>query len=262
MADDRNGDNGFGDGQDGNSKARLTPPDPQPNEYTTDPHVQQQGRQGGPRCLLVGLLVGCGCLTLISVVALLLGIFAWGWFEQEPDPQTQMESIDQESAWDEEAAPDGVSEPGEAAALAWARERQPTWRAAVDDHTEDWSWVMLVMAPEGPEWTTWVELRWDEAAGRYTLLAEGPLAQDDGDYGDAPEIFRPGEQVAREAALGYVEQPDWVTRIDSHTPDWRRVTVSVGPPASEWVWVVTLQWDPSIDAYGLVSVDEVDYPGF
>lgn len=76
-----------------------------------------------------------------------------------------------------------------------------------------------------------------------------------------PEIYRPGEEVAREAALGYFEQPDWVARVDGHSDDWRRVTVSVGPPASEFFYVVSLAWNDGLDVYDLVSIDDVDYPG-
>lgn len=87
-----------------------------------------------------------------------------------------------------------------------------------------------------------------------------PLPEDGGTE-EGAEIYQPGEEVAKEAALGHVEQPDWVARVDSHSEDWRRATVSVGPPASEWVYVVTLQWNEQDGSYDQVSIENVDYPG-
>jgi hypothetical protein len=145
--------------------------------------------------------------------------------------------------------------------LQWAEERRPEWEATIRENSEDWQWVRLAMGPPGSGGTTWVEIEWNAPAENYALLDEGPIASDITAPTDVPEIYRPGEEVAKEAALSYVEEPNWVARVDSHSEDWTQATVSVGPPYSEWVYVVTLQWDDEIEAYDSVAIDEVDYPG-
>lgn len=80
--------------------------------------------------------------------------------------------------------------------------------------------------------------------------------------GEAPTAAAPGEEAAKAAALAAINEPEWVTRVDDHSADWRTAVISAGPPNSEWVYVVTLQWDESLQGYALESVDDVDYPGF
>lgn len=261
MADNRAGMPGAGENQSEDTPADPAPSSPQPTQESGQPEPAETGGSGSNRtCIILGVAGGCGCLLLIVLILGMLGVFSWAWFEEEWEEQMDAGAQIESALPGEDPDRETAMEPGSDAAMRWAHNRRSDWRATVDDASDDWTWVRLLMAPAGSDWTTWVELQWDRDQGGYALLAEGPIAQDYDE--DVPEIFRPGEQVAREAALGYTEQPDWVTRIDSHSADWTRVTVSVGPPASEWIWVVTLRWNSSIQAYDLVSVDEADHPGF
>ena len=81
------------------------------------------------------------------------------------------------------------------------------------------------------------------------------------DMGEAPELYQPGPEVAEEAAL--MDTPDWAAKIVSHSPDYKRVVVWIGPPQSEWVSEITLEWNEAITAYDLVEEGEVpvDYGG-
>lgn len=52
---------------------------------------------------------------------------------------------------------------------------------------------------------------------------------------------RPSRNAALRAALRFCEK-GWVAKIVRHNADWTKVTVAVGPPASEWVGEIDLQW--------------------
>ena len=75
---------------------------------------------------------------------------------------------------------------------------------------------------------------------------------------DVPEIYQPGEEVAKEAAL--MDTPDWVAKVVEHSSDWQSVTVWVGPPQSEFVAAVRLQWNDELDCYEVAGTEEIPYP--
>ncbi len=75
---------------------------------------------------------------------------------------------------------------------------------------------------------------------------------------DVPDIYQPGEEVAKEAAL--MDTPDWVAKVVEHSSDWKSVTVWVGPPQSEFVAAVRLQWNDEIDCYEVAGTEEIPYP--
>ncbi|HCA48617.1 MAG TPA: hypothetical protein DEP45_15075 [Armatimonadetes bacterium] len=232
----------------------TAPASPQAASYlaTASDDLRGSARSSRSMCLVIGL-VGCGCLLVALVMLGVIGGFTWSIFggEKGPTPVNEIE---------EPGPATGLFGPGSEAALAWAGSQRPDWTVSLDDNSEDWSRVRLLMAPPGSEeMTTWVELQWDAEAGGYKMLDEGPIGFD-GAQRQAPESSSPGEEAAKQAARGYIEQPDWVARVDSHSEDWHRVTVSLGPPDSEYVYVVTLQWDDSTDSYAMTSMDEIDYP--
>jgi hypothetical protein len=264
MSDDGSHLPGSGDVRPGGEHSASPPPSPQATSHDTDtpPEPEGSARSWWPLCLVAGV-IGCGCLLIVLLALGVIGGVSWSILSAPRAPEEPPDMMMDEPPGDSEFAPDDATagRPGRVAAMAWAHNRRSDWGAAVDDYSEDWTWVRLVMGPPASDWTTWVELQWDASAGRYTLIDEGPLGQEGEWDEDVPEVYQPGEEVAKEAALGYVEQPDWVARVDSHSDDWRLVTVSVGPPYSEWVWVVTLQWNDRLDVYDLVSIDDVDYPG-
>lgn len=52
----------------------------------------------------------------------------------------------------------------------------------------------------------------------------------------------PSEELAKKTALDRFEE-GWVAKTVSHNDDWTKVTVAVGPPASEWVGEMDLVWN-------------------
>jgi hypothetical protein len=52
---------------------------------------------------------------------------------------------------------------------------------------------------------------------------------------------QPGETAAKVKALAQCDE-GWVAKVMSHSDDWTKVTVAVGPPASEWVGEMDLKW--------------------
>ncbi len=271
------------------------PPSPQGASHDAEPPSAPRGSEGSnwPLCLIAGL-AGCGCLIVVGIVAA-FAFYTYRLYsppEQQPQPygpssapEAPLDGAGQPEEDESETSPEPprkeprpVEEqqptadpadqqgPGAGAAMAWANNRRAEWEATIEDHSDDWQEVWLSMGPPGSGGTTWVHIRWNTPSGRYGLVDEGPIASEEyeeqpGAEEDIPEVYRPGEEVAKEAALGYAEQPDWVARVDSHSDDWRQVSVSVGPPASEFVWVVNLTWNDQLDVYDQVSMDDVDYPG-
>jgi len=265
MADDRNDIPGSGNIEAERKREGAPPPSPQGTSFETrvPPEPEGSTQSWRPLCLILGI-GGCGCLLIILIAFGVIGGVGWSVFKQETTPPANAIApppvAPVNPAPTSPGAPSEIT-PGAQAAMAWARDRRPDWKASINDHSEDWQWVRLVMGPAESDWTTWLEIQWDASAGHYNLLDEGPLGVEEPVPQDVPDVYQPGEDVAMEAALGYAEQPDWVARVDSHSDDWRRATVSVGPPASEFVYVVTLQWNDQGSYYDLVSMDEVSYPG-
>ncbi len=269
MADGGENIPGPDDAHSGGAPLHARPASPQAAAYedTNPPEAASSRRSWWPFCLIAGL-GGCGCILVVALAFGLIGGVSWTLFgdgQAQPPvapiaPQLAPDIV--EPSTGDAPGPDGeapidISTPGAAAAMAWANNRRADWQATINDHSEDWTWVRLLMGPPNSEWTTWVDIQWNTPSGRYGLLDEGPIAQGDPAPGDAPDIYQPGEEVAKEAALGYAEQPDWVTRVDKHSDDWRTATVSVGPPASEWVWAMDLRWNDSDLNYDLVETRDV-----
>ena len=76
----------------------------------------------------------------------------------------------------------------------------------------------------------------------------------------APSGAMPGESAAVRAALDAINEPSWTTKVQEHSSDWRHVTVWAGPPQSEWVYQVTVEWDDGLGQYVLQEMSEVPYP--
>ena len=60
--------------------------------------------------------------------------------------------------------------------------------------------------------------------------------------GPADAAAVPSEELAHKAALARFDE-GWVAKTVSHSDDWTKVTVAVGPPASEWVGEMDLVWN-------------------
>ncbi len=227
----------------------------------------QQPRSSNTTCIIIGAVAGCGCLLLIGLaIAIQLGVLGGLWFMQQQTVTNEVTPAPSEvfggetpGLRDEPPTGDELqATPSREAALDWATRRAPGWVTEVDDYSEDWAWVRLVMGPPQSEWTTWLEIEWDASAGDYRLLDEGPIGYDGGDA--SAEGPGPTEAGAVQAALDAIEQPTWVTRIQERSEDWRRVTVWAGPPQSEWVYEITVEWDDDLQAYVPQQTSEVPYP--
>jgi len=224
--------------------------------------------------LWIGLGLGCLALIIIAVIIAVVLLMQAGKRIQGARPEQGMMNTEIEEVLPgfEEASEPAVEEvfeeavrvPGEEAALAFAHSRKPEWEAQVTYHEEDWSGVEVVIGPSSYDWRTWLALDWDPDASNYVLADEGPIGQVEQQpiaeepEEDVPDIYRPGEQVALEAAL--MDTPDWVAKVVTHSSDWKQVTIWVGPPASEWATEITLQWNDGLDCYEVVSQEAIEYP--
>lgn len=66
---------------------------------------------------------------------------------------------------------------------------------------------------------------------------------------------QPGKDAALKAALAGTS--DWVGRVEYSSPDWQRVKVWVGPPESEFVNALVLQWDTGNNTYQIESTTAI-----
>ncbi len=205
--------------------------------------------------LLIGLGVGGGIAIILLVIGLLVGL---RFYNKELAPH-QRGQVPAEVVAIEEAGSSGeevAAQPGEEAAIAFASSLREGWVAEVTSHVDDWRTVHAAIGPSDGDWTTWLEVEWDDAAGDYALMDEGPIAQEEEE--EVPDIYQPGEEVAKEAALA--DTPDWVARVVKHSSDWKTATVWVGPPQSEFMWAIKLRWTDELDCYDIVGVEEIPYP--
>ncbi len=246
------------------------------------PQGEGRSRSWQPLCLILAVVGGCGCVVVILAAVGIIGGLSWSLFSleehgvEQPAPDEAGPGGPGGEVWEPEGAPEAplpdaqppghdrpaepgvASQPGADAAMDFARTRRSDWQATITGHSDDWHTVRLAMKPpDSDEWTTWLELQWSHALQAYILIDEGPIAVEDGGE-EIPDIYRPGEQVAVEAALGYAEQPDWVAKVVRSSADWRTATLWVGPPASEWVWEIKLQWNDSLQCYELVSMEAIE----
>lgn len=218
-------------------------------------------------CVIGAVVGGCGCLLVIAaVLAVYLGAAGGLWFwptapsvERIEQPPVAIEQPPEAELPDVSPPLSGSPEtgPSAAAAIDWAQRRYPQMDVAVESISEDGTQVHLTIGPPGVGPTTRVQARWDAASKAYVLVAESPIRRPGGSTGSA---VRPGKAAAEEAALRAINQPGWVTRVQEHSGDWRRVTIWAGPPQSEWVYEVTLEWDDGSGRYVLQMVSEVPYP--
>ncbi len=243
-------------------QAEGTPPPP------TEPAAEQPTPQKGtPWGWIIG--IGCGCLLLIGLLVAAVLSFCYLGLQAELDEQgssptaieeTQVEPVLDASDTDfsGEVPSIDVEGPGLAAAVIFGQSRKPAWSVQVATHADDWKTVHLVLGPIGSEFTTWMDLEWDDDAGQYQLVDEGPLGvEDTGADSEVPDIYQPGEEVAKEAAL--TGTPDWVAKVIRHSSDWKSVVVWTGPPQSEWAFEAKLRWNDNLDCYDIVSHTAIEF---
>lgn len=198
------------------------------------------------------------CVLLVLLMALLLS-----GCPRSAEPLPSFEIKPPEGVGPNSAALDSgdlaAEEPGAEAALLAALERKPGWAATIKEHSFDWTEVVVLIGPEADDWTTGLRFQWTEAG--YKLVREGPVPVEEDTHPageEVPDLYQPGPEVAVEAAL--MDYPDWVAQIVDHSSDYRQVIVWVGPPASEWVAELQLEWNMEGQYYDMVSEHPLEYP--
>lgn len=198
------------------------------------------------------------CALLILLMALLLSGCPRA---QEPLPSFEIkppEGVGPDSA-ELDLGDLATEEPGPEAALLAALECKPGWAATIKEHSIDWSEAVVLLGPKEGDWTTGLRFQWTETG--YKLVAEGPVPVEEEllpEEEQVPDIYQPGPEVAREAAL--MDYPDWVARIVDHSSDYGQVVVWIGPPNSEWVAELHLKWNIEGQYYDLISEQPLEYP--
>jgi len=71
---------------------------------------------------------------------------------------------------------------------------------------------------------------------------------------------QPSKALAVKAALEPIGEPDWVTKVTRASKDLRHMTVWVGPPDSEWVSELTMEWHPGAGRYEVAKSTRIPYP--
>jgi hypothetical protein len=231
-------------------------------QQTPPPAPQPPAQPAAPRrstALWWGLGIGCGCLILLLAILAAVGVISAPFLRETGNVRDGVFTSPPVLSDDVITGAEGqAAEPGEEAALAFAASRRLGWATKVTDHSDDWRSAYAVIGPSEGDWRTWLDLQWDDARGSYVLKDEGPVAQE-GEPGEVvPDIYQPGEEVAKEAAL--TDTPDWVAKVVEHSEDWKSATVWIGPPQSEFVSALTLRWNDSLDCYELVGTEDVPYP--
>lgn len=211
----------------------------------------------------VATMVAIGCLVLLLLAAV-LGGGGYIYYRHMQDRAKTPPVIDGST---------GTQGAGEAALTEWANAEYASYTWKVSEHSADWTEAKLLVGYPQSEWMGWVRVRWSAEAGAYEVVEQGEIEGDmDGDVapqspesseqaqgGDVPQTSGPGEAAAKAAALDFIQEPDWVVKVAEHSDDYTTVTLWVGPPASEWVYVVKLSWDQSLGYVGQ-SMSAFEYP--
>jgi len=158
-----------------------------------------------------------------------------------------------EPAPETKAAP--VRQPSETLAKQTALGQKPSWKAKVVFHTPDWQRVKVYIGPANSAYTTSVVLQWDGAANAYRVERTEAIPKPPPPRPAGPRPSRAGASAAAKGGDGSM-----VAKVVSHTADWTRATVYIGPPASEFIYAVTVQWTGR--GYQVIARDSIDQPGW
>jgi hypothetical protein len=157
--------------------------------------------------------------------------------------------------------------------VAVAKRWRPGWSFQVDGHRRDWQEISLYAGQEPGKWTRLVQFKWKK--GKFVFDHEeampkekerpkgavGPGGEDrpltPADLQGVPEEMRPSVEVAKSAAL--MDHPDWVGKVQSHSADWAKATVWIGPPSSEFASEIRLNWSIGKQCYEVSG--KKDLPG-
>jgi hypothetical protein len=182
----------------------------------------------------------------VLVVGLIVGLF-FGYRAYRARTSAKPTTVTQAPATPEkgeaEGAKDAPAQPGQAAVDAAVRALHPSYGGQLKYRSDDWKRVKLWMGPEGKELTTEVIIQWNDKTGAYEVERDAPIER------PKKATPKPGESAAKAAALA--KHPSWVAKIVYRSPDWQRVKAWIGPPQSEFVSELILQWNGSRNRYDI-----------
>ncbi len=159
------------------------------------------------------------------------------------------------------------------AAMEAAIELKPEWSFRVQE-PRDWSEVKVAAGEVEGQWTRVLVFRWN--GKRYDFVREeglggskapkpakkpapkGEPALTEEDLKDVPREYRPGEDTAREAALG--GHPDWSGTVTRHNSDWTQATVRIGPTGGPPVSEIQLKWSRRLKLYEVAATKDATAP--
>lgn len=186
----------------------------------------------------------------------------------EPEKSESAETTEEPAQPDEPQATSAAGIPngaGSGAALEAARQAvgEGQWDCALCSRTDDWRQVTVWCTPideEGATWVYEVGLQWADASSAHRSAYQVTLI-DPGRPPSAVQVVSPwegrpclaGALIAARRGL----ESDWIALLASRTRDWTRATVWVGPPASEYVAKITVQWYADRKLYGVVNEQQL-----
>lgn len=259
------------------------PPSQPPGGYYQPPATPPPGRRGTPW----GAIIGLGCLALLIALAV-GGTLAYKAVSRNLPPEVKqgIEEIKQQSQKAKEdlekakETGEKVKETGEKvketvgkisdlvptstaagpskeAALKAALEGRPKWVGKVQYISDDLQRAKVWVGPAGKEYVDAVVLQWDSAANKYQVERVDVLPK----VGESPaakpaakaSTKKPTRSLAVARALAEAPERGWVARVTRNSSDWTRVSVMIGPPASEFLGEFDLRWDAASGKYKIVA---------
>ncbi len=235
------------------------PPTPPAQAVPGTPPPPHTGAEAPKRKTPWGWIIGCTCGGCVLIVILLVvGVIVSGMLATKTAPEmgqedTHFDTDADEGTYDTEHLSLG---PGQTEALRLGETLKPGWIAEVHSSSADFEQVTLYLGPTAGDPRRWAKIKWDTEADGYTVVEEGEIAPGDGVQAPASGT-QPGEQAAVKAALA--NSPGWVTKVVRRSDDWKTAVIWIGPPYSEWVSEIRLQWNDELGLYELESESYIGY---
>ena len=221
--------------------ASTAPPTPAAPTYVAPAPVANPPASGSKGWLHCGL----GCCGGLLLVGLVVGAyFGYRWYQSQPSQGTTKATTTTTPAADSTTKSSDSSapaEPGQAAADQAARASHPSYAGQLMYRSADWKRVKLWMGPSKSPLNTELILQWNAQKKAYEVERDAAIQR------PTRATAKPGEAAAKAEALA--KHPSWVAKIMYHSPDWQRVKVWIGPPSSEFVSELILQWNNTRNQY-------------
>ena len=238
----------------GSVLSAVEPPAPAPTP-TAGPGTGAPGGAAPPpsgkKSSLWLLLVGCGCLVALAILAI-IAYTGYATFRTGISSSVQ-DMMDSQVP--------KASAPSEEAAIAAALAEVPG-TAEVVSHSDDWTTAVINVTAEGIDEPVPVQLHWNASASSYSAsvpvgsdILSDPVAPDEfldkplvGD-GEATQIVGGGEDAAVAKALSMCPDQSWSAGVNRHNEDWTTVSVRMGPNPQQLILEIDFIWDSQTKEY-------------